>query len=95
MEFKREDAAYVYRNDQGDKLAEITFTYPVDKDFVIADHTYVSDQLRGQGVAEQLLDHLVKEMTKEGKKIKAECSYVLSKFENNPDKYGSVNADNT
>ena len=78
MEFEKIENGYVKRNEQGE---------------VIADHTYVSPVLRGQGVAEKLLDHLVSEMAKESKKIKAQCSYVVAKFEKEADKYDWINAD--
>ena len=48
---------------------------------VIADHTFVDSSLRGQGVAGKLLDALVKDMHEQNKKIKASCSYVVKKFQ--------------
>lgn len=93
MEFEKIDNGYVKRNEQGEVIAEITFQPIADAEVVIADHTYVDPVLRGQGVAEKLLDHLVAEMAKENKKIKAQCSYVVAKFEKEADKYDWINAD--
>lgn len=93
MEFEKIDNGYVKRNEQGEVIAEITFQPIADAEVVIADHTYVDPVLRGQGVAEKLLDHLVSEMAKENKKIKAQCSYVVAKFEKEVDKYDWINAD--
>lgn len=93
MEFEKLDHGYGIRDEQGEIIAEITYRSLKDTNVVIADHTYVSPVLRGQGVAEKLLDHLVAAMAKENKKIKAECSYVVSKFEREPEKYDSINAD--
>lgn len=93
MEFEKIDNGYVKRNEQGEVIAEITFQPTADAKVVVADHTYVDPVLRGQGVAEKLLDHLVAEMAKENKKIKAQCSYVVAKFEKEADKYDWINAD--
>lgn len=92
MEFKYEDQAIrVY--DQADKMiAEITYVQTEDPQVVIADHTFVDDSLRGQGVAGQLLDHLVERMDKEGKKIQPQCSYVVKKFADQPEKYSFIQA---
>lgn len=93
MEFEKIENGYVKRNEQGEVIAEITFQPTADPAIVIANHTYVDPVLRGQGVAEKLLDHLVSEMAKENKKIKAQCSYVVAKFEKEADKYDWINAD--
>lgn len=93
IEFKKIENGYVKRNEQGEVIAEITFQPTADPAIVIANHTYVSPVLRGQGVAEKLLDHLVSKMAKESKKIKAQCSYVVAKFGRKADKYDWINAD--
>lgn len=93
MEFEKIANGYVKRDEQGEVIAEITFQPTADPDIVIADHTYVSPVLRGQGVAEKLLDHLVAEMAKENKIIKAQCSYVVAKFERESEKYDWINAE--
>ncbi|AXY26530.1 GNAT family N-acetyltransferase [Suicoccus acidiformans] len=93
MDLKHEYQAIVYRDDEGKKLAEITYSLTEDADIVAADHTYVSPTLRGQGVAGKLLDELVSVMQKEGKQIKAVCPYVVRKFQEEPEKYNQINAD--
>ncbi|MBS4461620.1 MULTISPECIES: GNAT family N-acetyltransferase [unclassified Facklamia] len=92
MKFEREGNGFVHRDENGKIIAEITFM-PVDEKTVIADHTFVDAVLRGQGVAEKLLDYLVQEMKAEGKQIKAQCSYVVKKFDEEPEKYDAINAD--
>ena len=77
MEFEKIENGYVKRNEQGEVIAEITFQPTADPAIVIANHTYVSPVLRGQGVAEKLLDHLVSEMAKESKKNKIENTTIL------------------
>ena len=48
--------AYQYVQD-GERLGEITWT--LLGDVMVMDHTYVSDKLRGQGIAKKLLDTAV------------------------------------
>ncbi len=94
MEFKREGNAIVYRDEADKLLAEITFPPSSSNDqVVVADHTFTDPALRGQGIAGKLLDELVSEMDKEGKKIKATCPYVVRKFKEEPEKYDFINAD--
>ena len=57
-------------------LARITF-FPCGEDKIIIDHTYVSDALRGQGIAKKLLDKAVEYARCENKKIVPECSFVI------------------
>ena len=91
-EFTKEGTAFVLHNEKGKKVAEIHYE-ETDKGYVIADHTVVDDRLRGQGIAEQLLDRLVAEMEKENKTIYATCSFVIWKFQENPEKYDHINYD--
>lgn len=88
---EREGNALVIREKSNHKkLAEITW---LDEGgpFVIADHTWVDDSLRGGGFAGKLLDALVAEIKKEKKFIQPQCSYVVSKFEREPEKYDFIN----
>ena len=45
------------------------------------EHTIVSDKLKGQGIAQKLLDEAVDYVRKNNLKVKPECSYVVKKFE--------------
>jgi len=74
---------YVGENEQ-EPIAEITFK-PKDENTIIADHTYVSDELRGQGMAGKLLEVLINYAREENKKIVPVCSYVKSKMEKTPE----------
>ncbi len=76
--------------DEHKPIAEITFK-PKDDNTIIADHTYVSDELRGQGVAGKLFDTLIKYARENNLKIIPECSYVQSKMEKTSD-YDDVRA---
>lgn len=80
--------AYEYEQN-GERLAEITWS---EKDGVMQmDHTYVSDQLRGQGVAKKLLDAAADYARTNNLKMHAICSYVVSSFEKS-DAYDDVKA---
>ena len=59
----------------GRHIAEITYQYQ-DEATIVADHTWVDNSLRGQGVARQLLDVLVAFAREKNLKIVGTCSYV-------------------
>lgn len=92
MEFLREDHMIVVRDDKGEIIAQIDYTDTDDPNVVEADHTFTSNVLRGQGVAGKLLTELVADMEAAGKKIMPVCSYVLKKFDEEPETYGHIDA---
>ncbi|WP_010651491.1 GNAT family N-acetyltransferase [Oceanobacillus massiliensis] len=63
-------------------LAEITFVESGEERLVI-DHTYVSSDLRGQGIAGQLVENVVLYAREAGKKILPLCPYAKNKMEEN------------
>jgi predicted GNAT family acetyltransferase len=67
-------------NEKKEIIAELT--YKRDGDMLIADHTFVSEELRGQGVAENLFNEIVSFARENDLKIHAVCSYIVRKFEN-------------
>ena len=89
MEFIKGDHRFYQENEEGKIIAEITYK-TIDENTVDASGTFVDESLRGQGIAEQLVDRLVKEMKEEGKKIKPTCPYVVALFERKPDKYQEI-----
>lgn len=44
--------------------------------FIIIDHTFVPNSLRGRGIAQQLAEHAVKMARQHGNKIIPQCSYM-------------------
>jgi uncharacterized protein len=66
-------------DENGERIAEITYVWR-DEQQVIANHTWVDDSLRGQGVARQLLDVLVEFAREKHIKILPTCSYVEVMF---------------
>lgn len=74
---------------EGETLAEIEW---IQRDNVMEmNHTFVSEVLRGQGVAKQLLDKAAEYAREKDFKMKAICSYVASAFETKAD-YNDVKA---
>ncbi|GEK90563.1 GNAT family N-acetyltransferase [Alkalibacterium kapii] len=89
MEFVKGDNRFYKK--EGDKLvAEITYVPKDDK--VDVNHTFVDQSLRGQGIAEKLVDRVVSEMEKADKKIIPSCPYVEALFERKPEKYDHIHA---
>lgn len=66
-------------NTAGKRTAEISYLWS-DVDKIIANHTWVDDSLRGQGVARQLLDVLVAFAREKTLRIIPTCSYVEVMF---------------
>lgn len=79
-EILKGDHKFYIGEDEQNPIAEITYK-DKDEHTIIADHTYVSDQLRGQGIAGKLLNELIAFAREEKKKIVPECSYVQAKME--------------
>jgi predicted GNAT family acetyltransferase len=48
-------------------------------------HTIVPDALAGKGLARQLLEAVLEQIKKDGKKAVAKCSYIVKYQEKNPD----------
>lgn len=91
MEFTRTSNGFVLYNENDEVIAEITYAQTENPHVVEADHTFVDNSLRGQGIAERLLDTLVEAMETEGKKIKPVCPYVVRQFDKN-NKYSHIKA---
>ena len=92
MKFTKTNNGFVKYDENGRVIAEITYATTSNPNVVVADHTFVDSSLRGQGVAGKLLDVLVKDMADQNKKIKASCSYVVKKFQEDSS-YDFINAD--
>lgn len=71
---------FLIRNEEGKRVAEMTYVTSGDSGFII-DHTEVDPELRGQGVAESLLDAAVKHAREKNLKIYATCPFALRKLQ--------------
>ena len=75
-----EGDAFAFRHEQdGKMLAEITWT--MLGDVMAVDYTFVSPDLRGQGVAKKLLDRAAAYAREKEYKMEPICSYVVTAFE--------------
>ena len=64
--------------------AELTYARR-EGNVLVADHTYVPHEFRGQGIADQLVGALIENARREGTKIVPLCSYVAAQFRRNPE----------
>lgn len=80
--------AYEYIQ-EGETLAEIEWIQR--QGIMNMTHTYVSDALRGQGVAKKLLDQAADYAREKELKMNPICSYVVTAFEKS-DTYNDVKA---
>lgn len=79
MKFKFDDHSF-YLGDTDNRDAEITFVAK-DDELIVIDHTYVSEKLRGSGLAGELVDAVVNYARENNLKVAATCSYAQRKLE--------------
>ena len=75
----QQNGEFFLNNEQGKRIAEISYVWS-NEHKIIANHTWVDDSLRGQGMARQLLDTLVEFAREKKLKIVPTCSYVEVMF---------------
>ena len=73
---------YVIRRPEGEAELSLSVLSPTR---VIADHTYVPDELRGQGLAEELLEALLADARSQGFTIVPLCRFVASQARRHPE----------
>lgn len=76
---KGENKFYIGADEQS-PIAEITYTV-VNEETIIVDHTYVSEELRGQGIAGKLVKVITDFAREQGVQIIPLCPYVKTKME--------------
>ena len=59
--------------------AEVTYVH-ANEDTIIINHTFVSNELRGQNVGKQLIKKVVAFARQENKKIIPQCSFANKEF---------------
>lgn len=67
-------------NEQQQKIAKLGY-YFVDHQSINANHTYVAESLRGQGVADKLYLALISFVGEKQLKLIPTCSYIAKKWE--------------
>lgn len=83
MEFQHEAGRIFAEDENGELLCEITF--PDNGVAANIDHTYVSDRLRGQGVAGQLVAAAVEQIKGRGLQVEVSCSYAVKWAQQHPE----------
>lgn len=69
--------------------AELTVS-KVTPELVIADHTYVPDELRGRGLAQTLILHLIADARTKGQRIVPLCPFVRAYAQKRQEEVGDV-----
>ncbi|BFU64953.1 GNAT family N-acetyltransferase [Rodentibacter abscessus] len=67
-------------SEQGERLAELTYVYETNNR-INANHTFVSNQLRGQGIADKLYQALITFLAENQLELHPTCSYIERKWE--------------
>ena len=70
-------------------LAEVTFP-EIDKDTVNIDHTFLDPSLRGQNLADKLMNAVAEQLCAEDKKAVLTCSYAVKWFDKHPEYKGVI-----
>ncbi len=83
MEYYTQEQGFAYGEPNKMPLARITMRKLNEKTYAI-DHTYVSPQLRGQGIAKVLVNLAAEKARKEGCTIAPLCSYARRAMEDDP-----------
>lgn len=80
MEIKKAERGFYIGDSFETAMAKITYKKESES-VIVADHTYVSIEYRGQNIAKKLLDRLALFAREESLKIRPQCSYVVKAFE--------------
>ena len=75
MEFVKEDNRIYSTNDKNEVVAEITFQ-EIEKGIYNIDHTFVDENLRGQKIAQKLVEMAIEEIKSKNGTVQATCSYA-------------------
>ncbi|WIV13724.1 GNAT family N-acetyltransferase [Proteiniborus sp. MB09-C3] len=89
IEVKKGIRSFYIGDSEENPLAEMTFV-PTGNNLIIIDHTYVSDELNGQGVGKLLLKELVEWVRSENKKIVPLCPYAKAQMEKNEEYHDMI-----
>jgi len=88
LDIKKGNSCFYAGEREENPLAVIKFI-DNDPNTIIIESTYVAENLRGQNIARQLVQHVANMARKEKKKIVSRCSYVSALF-NRTDEFDDV-----
>lgn len=89
MNWKFEKGRIYWEDEKGELMAETTFKRKENGEIDI-DHTYVNPVLRGQGVADKMMEVVAEYFQKVGVKATASCSYANIWLKRNEKSYGDI-----
>ncbi|MDF7666409.1 GNAT family N-acetyltransferase [Orbaceae bacterium ESL0727] len=79
MQYKQDSNRFYLLLDNGQEIAEMTFTR-VGAHQATIDHTFVDPSYRKQGIADNLLDLVVETLEQENREIIPICSFAVTKL---------------
>lgn len=82
MEFIKEDNRIYVINSNNAVVAEITFE-EIENGIYNIDHTFVDESLRGQKIAQKLVEMAIDEIKSKNATVQATCSYAKHYIEKN------------
>lgn len=82
MDFIKEKGIIYKKNEEGKIIAEITYN-EIEQGIYNIDHTFVDESLRGQGIAQKLVEMAINEIKSRKGKVQATCSYAKHYLEKN------------
>ena len=83
MDFISEQGRIYAENDNGEVIAEITYT--VNDGIATINHTFTDESLRGQGIAGKLVQAAAEQILDRGYGLRATCSYAVSWLNRHPE----------
>jgi predicted GNAT family acetyltransferase len=83
LDIKQGQKSFYVGDNEEETLAKMTLVDNGDE--IIIDHTFVSEELRGQNVARQLLKEVVDFAREKNKKIIPVCSFAKAEMNKNDD----------
>ena len=89
MNFDSGDLRFYKKDENENLICEITYSL-ADSNMIVIDRTFVNDDYRGQGIAAQLVDRVVKMAREENKKIIPRCPFAKGMLERNSSLYADV-----
>jgi uncharacterized protein len=83
LDIKKGEGKFYIGDNPEEPFAEIQFES--DGDTLTVNHTFVSEELSGQGIGGQLVKQIVAFAREENKKVTPLCPYAKKKLESNPE----------
>ncbi|OOM78157.1 hypothetical protein CLPUN_20160 [Clostridium puniceum] len=79
LEFKEDIKKFYLGDNSQNPKAEVTYV-DYNEDTIIINHTFVSNELRGQNVGKKLIKRVVDFAREENKKVIPQCSFAEKEF---------------